>query len=120
MAVYLCAGALVLARDDIGTWIAVGFLAFATLLGQAVWEGGGLVRSILPLYAFAFAAVLGGLRAGRSASARQPTRGSPRDHASSTGVPLLFLSRRGARTRASLHCSGSGVWIAAATTGGVS
>lgn len=80
MAVYLCAGALVLARDDIGTWIAVGFLAFATLLGQAVWEGGGLVRSILPLYAFAFAAVLGGLRAGRSASARQPTRGSPRDH----------------------------------------
>jgi hypothetical protein len=52
--------AVALARDDVLTWITVGFAGFATLLGPAVWTTDGLVRTLLPLYALGGAAILGG------------------------------------------------------------
>ncbi len=64
--VALCAAALLVARDDVLTGIAVAFLGFASLLGPAVWgTQASDVRTLLPLYLFTIAAVAGGLHTRR-------------------------------------------------------
>jgi hypothetical protein len=58
----VCTAAVWLARRDLLTWIAVAYLAFASLLGDHVWTtNSGFTRALLPLYAAAPVALLGGI-----------------------------------------------------------
>jgi hypothetical protein len=72
-AVVVCAAAVVLARHDVLTWIAVGFLAFSTTLGPVVWlTHAGFIRVLLPLYGFGLIAIAGALRVRSSHAERIP------------------------------------------------
>jgi hypothetical protein len=65
----LCAGTVALARDDVLTWIAVTFAAFALLLGEDVWlTNAGFQRALLPLFAFGAIATIGGVARRRAAN----------------------------------------------------
>ncbi len=72
VAALLAIGAVALARHDVLTWITVGFAVFASLLGPDVWQGGGLLRTALPLYALGFVAVLGGYKARHTSEPATP------------------------------------------------
>ena len=65
VACVLCGGAWALARRDVLTWIASGYLLFATTFSADVWLRGGFERSLVPLYVFGTIAVVGGLHARR-------------------------------------------------------
>jgi hypothetical protein len=64
-AVALCAAACVVARRDPLTWIAGGFLLFATTFSREVWVHAGFTRTLIPLFAGAAIAVLGARRGRR-------------------------------------------------------
>jgi hypothetical protein len=55
----LAVGSVVLARDDILTWVAAGFGLFASTLGPDVWDEFNFMRVLLPLYVFGAIALLG-------------------------------------------------------------
>jgi hypothetical protein len=61
VAVTLCVVAWVVAKHDVLTWIAAGYLTFAIMFSADVWLRGGYQRTLVPLFVFATAAVAGGL-----------------------------------------------------------
>jgi hypothetical protein len=67
----VCTGAAVLrARGDVLTWIAVAYLGLATVLGPDVWLTiAGYQRTLVPLFLCAFVAALGGVPAERRSQA---------------------------------------------------
>jgi hypothetical protein len=57
--VLLCAAALRYSPRDVLTWVALAYLAFATMLGTDVWvTNAGFQRALLPMYVFATVAAL--------------------------------------------------------------
>jgi len=68
LALVLCAGAWLLARRDVLTWIATTYLAFALTFSADVWLRGGYQRTLVPLFTFGVVAVVGGWRARTRAS----------------------------------------------------
>jgi hypothetical protein len=80
LALLLCGTAVVLARRDACTWIAVSFGLFAMLLGSNVWlEPASYNRVLLPLYVFAVIAIAGGLRTGTRSENRVIDAGPPKE-----------------------------------------
>ena len=74
LGVGLCAAAWVLARRDVLTWVATGYLAFAVTFSADVWERGGYLRTLVPLFVFGTVAVAGGWRARARATRPSPQR----------------------------------------------
>ena len=59
----LCILAVIYARHDALTWIALAFAAFASTFGTEVWLHAGFVRTLLPLYVFSAVALAGAFTA---------------------------------------------------------
>ena len=74
-AVAVCVAAVVLARRDVLTWVAVAYLLFATTLGSQVWEvHAAFTRVLLPLYGLAFIAVVAAFGERRAVARAIPPR----------------------------------------------
>ena len=96
LALLLCGTAVVLARRDPCTWIAVGFGLFAILLGPNVWlEPASYNRVLLPLYAFAGIAIAGGLRTSTRVENRVRVSSSTRSAVRRCRVPVRGSDRCG-------------------------
>jgi hypothetical protein len=66
LAIVMGVAAIVLARRDVLTWMAVSYLAFAAILGHDVWATeSGITRTLVPLYLLGSVAIIGGMRARR-------------------------------------------------------